>query len=221
MARNIETREGYEFWDRLCRLQHYSFFLGDGPSVRRVEDGTGNWIEVYGAQSVMDDAQSEVNELREQNAALEAEAQALREEVAQLKQFNVTLNEENTRLFADWEKADQEVATLRAERKDLTDARLERDELRARVVVVPDSILPHRERSSVDPGFNEALRQVARLNGKSISAETLRRIDLVLAALTSYDMRGIINSTIGSNWREQVAEMRGELRELLDEGEES
>lgn len=48
--------------------------------------------------------------------------------------------------------------------------------LRARVVVVPDSILPHRERSSVDPGFNEALRQVARLNGKTVSEGLLRRI---------------------------------------------
>lgn len=85
MPRNIETREGYEFWDRLCRLQRYSFFLGAGPSVRRVEDGTGNWIEVYGAQSVMDDAQSEINELREQNAKLAAKAQALREEVAALR----------------------------------------------------------------------------------------------------------------------------------------
>jgi len=85
MARNIETREGYEFWDRLCRLQRYSFFLGDGPSVRRVEDGTGNWIEIYGAQSVMDDAQSEINELREQNAKLEAEAQALRDQVKALQ----------------------------------------------------------------------------------------------------------------------------------------
>ena len=85
MARNIETREGYEFWDRLCRLQRYSFFLGAGPSVRKVEDGTGSWIEFYGAQSVMDDAQSEINELREQNAALEAEVQALREELTALR----------------------------------------------------------------------------------------------------------------------------------------
>ncbi|HHK4242838.1 hypothetical protein IPC1031_13790 [Pseudomonas aeruginosa] len=82
MTRNIETREGYELWDRLCRLQRYSFFLGNGPSVRRIEDRTGNWIEVHDAQSVMDDAQSEINELREHKAALEAETQALREEVA-------------------------------------------------------------------------------------------------------------------------------------------
>lgn len=94
MARNIETREGYEFWDRLCRLQRYSFFLGDGPSVRKVEDGTGNWIEVYGAQSVMDDAQSEINELREQNAKLEAEVQALREEVGRLHSTMIAAAEE-------------------------------------------------------------------------------------------------------------------------------
>lgn len=58
--------------------------------------------------------------------------------------------------------------------------------LRARVVVMPDSILPHRERSIVDPGFNEALRQVARLNGKAVSEGLLRG----LAAFTLELVRG-------------------------------
>lgn len=54
---------------------------------------------------------------------LRAEAKALREEVAKLTQYNKSLDEENTRLLADCEKTDREVAALRA-----------------RVVVVPDPV---------------------------------------------------------------------------------
>lgn len=85
MVRNIETREGYEFWDRLNRIPKYAFLLSPaGNSVQKVRD-VGDWIDRHEAQVVMDDAQSEINELREQNAALEDEAQALREEVAALR----------------------------------------------------------------------------------------------------------------------------------------
>ncbi|HFH3172669.1 hypothetical protein [Pseudomonas aeruginosa] len=45
--------------------------------------------------------------------ALEAEAQALREEVAKLTQYNKSLNEENTRLLVDCEETDKEVVVLR------------------------------------------------------------------------------------------------------------
>ncbi|RCI64610.1 hypothetical protein DT376_44810, partial [Pseudomonas aeruginosa] len=46
-------------------------------------------------------------------AKLEAEAQALREEVAKLTQYNKSLNEENTRLLVDCEETDKEVVVLR------------------------------------------------------------------------------------------------------------
>lgn len=45
--------------------------------------------------------------------ALAAEAQALREEVAKLTQYNKSLNEENTRLLVDCEETDKEVVVLR------------------------------------------------------------------------------------------------------------
>ncbi len=148
MARNIETREGYEFWDRLCRLQRYSFFLGDGPSVRKVEDGTGNWIEVYGAQSVMDDAQSEINELREQNAKLEAEVQALRQEVAAYEDGMRSLacslgaggfNAETLTAAQLVEKVQWGVDNfVETQGRQLDEIRSERDALRARVVVIPE-----------------------------------------------------------------------------------
>lgn len=46
-------------------------------------------------------------------AKLAAEAQALREEVAKLTQYNKSLNEENTRLLVDCEETDKEVVVLR------------------------------------------------------------------------------------------------------------
>ncbi|MDD1966988.1 hypothetical protein NPS29_16790 [Pseudomonas putida] len=71
MSRNIQTREGYEFWDRLNAIPKYGFLLNDqGNGVVRAE-GVGDWIERHPAQVVVDDAQAEVNGLREQNAKLE------------------------------------------------------------------------------------------------------------------------------------------------------
>ncbi|RCM35112.1 hypothetical protein PA171_04276 [Pseudomonas aeruginosa] len=86
----------------------------------------------------------------------EAEAQALREEVAQLKQFNITLNEESARLFANWESADSDVAALRA-----------------RVVVVSER---DTGGSYYEEGWNACLDELARLNGLTVSEGLLRRL---------------------------------------------
>ncbi|RCI41470.1 hypothetical protein DT380_03675, partial [Pseudomonas aeruginosa] len=88
----------------------------------------------------------------------EAEAQALREEVAKLTQYNKSLNEENTRLLVDCEETDKEVVVLRTKlamaedaaakgdaarqqcggmEMEIEELRAELAELRARVVV-PD-----------------------------------------------------------------------------------
>lgn len=97
-------------------------------------------------------------------------------------------------------------------------------EHRSRVVVVPDRHEPVTARSAQSAhmmeGWNACLDELARLNGKTASAETLRRIDLVLAALRSHDLHGTIASTIGDNWRDEVDGMRGELRDLIVEGKE-
>ncbi|HBP0142773.1 TPA: hypothetical protein L5P38_002220 [Pseudomonas aeruginosa] len=90
--------------------------------------------------------------------ALAAEAQALREEVAKLTQYNKSLNEENTRLLVDCEETDKEVVVLRTKlamaedaaakgyaarqqcggmEMEIEELRAELAELRARVVV-PD-----------------------------------------------------------------------------------
>ncbi|WP_062391128.1 hypothetical protein [Pseudomonas abietaniphila] len=73
MSRNIQTREGYEFWDRLNAIPHYGFLLNQqGNGVIRAE-GVGDWIERHAAQVVVDDAQSELNMLREEFAKLDLE----------------------------------------------------------------------------------------------------------------------------------------------------
>ncbi|MBD1602499.1 hypothetical protein [Pseudomonas typographi] len=65
MSRNIQTREGYEFWDRLCAIPNYGFLLSpEGDRVVKAE-GVGNWIDQHDAQAVVDDAQSEINVLRD------------------------------------------------------------------------------------------------------------------------------------------------------------
>lgn len=66
VTRNIQTREGYEWWDRLCKLPRYGFLLA--PSGNRVvkTEGIGNWIDMHAAQEIVDDAQSEINILKEQ-----------------------------------------------------------------------------------------------------------------------------------------------------------
>lgn len=94
MSRNIQTREGYEFWDRLNAIPHYGFLLNQqGNGVVRAE-GVGDWIERHAAQVVVDDAQSEVNVLREENAKLQAEVTALSKNVVEFtrEDFDATLN---------------------------------------------------------------------------------------------------------------------------------
>lgn len=66
-------------------------------------DTTACWYEHPDGEFVEHDAY----------AKLAAEAQALREEVAKLTQYNKSLNEENTRLLVDCEETDKEVVVLR------------------------------------------------------------------------------------------------------------
>ncbi len=76
--RNIQTREGYDFWDKLCAIPRYGFVIGPKGGVVKVEK-LGSWIDRDEAQAVMGDAQSEVNELRTANQRLEGEVARLRE----------------------------------------------------------------------------------------------------------------------------------------------
>jgi hypothetical protein len=71
--RNIKTREGFEFWDKLNALPRYAFLLSpSGKSVQKFEDqAMGNWIDVHEAQKVVDQAQEEINQFRAERDALQ------------------------------------------------------------------------------------------------------------------------------------------------------
>lgn len=72
MMRDIKTREGFEFWDKLNALPRYAFLLSpSGKSVQKFEDqAMGNWIDVHEAQKVVDQAQDQISELRASYGAL-------------------------------------------------------------------------------------------------------------------------------------------------------
>lgn len=73
--RNIKTREGFEFWDKLNALPRYAFLLSpSGNSVQKFEDkAMGNWIDVHEAQKIVDQAQDRISELRDELGAAKGE----------------------------------------------------------------------------------------------------------------------------------------------------
>ncbi|WP_448693526.1 hypothetical protein [Pseudomonas rhizophila] len=69
--RNIKTREGYEFWDRICAVQSYAFLLSpDGRRVVKTPD-IGDWIDKHEAQVIVDHAQEEFNVVKAEREALQ------------------------------------------------------------------------------------------------------------------------------------------------------
>ena len=70
--RNVKTREGYDWWDKFCALQRYSFLKDHNELVRRVPMKSGNWIDVYEAQEIVDQMQDEINDLRGQVKCLKS-----------------------------------------------------------------------------------------------------------------------------------------------------
>lgn len=73
--RNTQTREGFEFWDKLNALPRYAFLISpSGKSVQKFEDqAMGNWIDVHEAQKVVDQAQEQISELRDELGAVKGE----------------------------------------------------------------------------------------------------------------------------------------------------
>jgi hypothetical protein len=71
VMRNIKTREGFDYWDKICSLKHYGFLHSpDGKRVVKTE-GIGNWIDKHEAQQIVDQAQDEINGLRARLARLQ------------------------------------------------------------------------------------------------------------------------------------------------------
>lgn len=64
MMSDIKTREGMEFWDKICSLKHYGFIHSPDNSRVLKAEGIGNWIDKYEAQEIVDQAQDRINELK-------------------------------------------------------------------------------------------------------------------------------------------------------------
>lgn len=153
-------------------------------------------------------------------AKLAAEAQALREEVAQQK-FLTKVENDALKMMTD--KANE----LKSEVEQLEE---ELESLRARVVVVPerltngDSISRMLREIGCDGDvsyhhareiWNACLDELARLNGKTVSEGLLRRISDLFPADMGDDGSG------RAGWFPHVRETVAELRALLNQDKEN
>lgn len=69
-SEGVFPRPEREYWDRINELPTYSFWLVDS-GVRAVLDTTGKWFDADSARELMDEAQTEINQLRARLAVLE------------------------------------------------------------------------------------------------------------------------------------------------------
>lgn len=149
-----------------------------------IENPEGAWVKAsdYDALAaklaMAEDAAAKGAAARQQCGGMEmeieelrAEAQALREEVAQQK-FLTKVENDALKMMTD--KANE----LKSEVEQLEE---ELESLRARVVVVPERrVLPNYSDYPLlyceITGFNDCLDELARLNGKTVSEALLRRL---------------------------------------------
>lgn len=72
--RNIQTREGYDLWDKVHKLPRFNFWRGgedEKGSVVRVPEKHGNWVNFDDLTDLADEYQDEINLLRDRLARLE------------------------------------------------------------------------------------------------------------------------------------------------------
>ncbi|WP_144401842.1 hypothetical protein [Pseudomonas lactis] len=102
--RNIQTREGFEFWDKLNALPRYAFLLSpSGNSVQKFEDqAMGNWIDVHEAQKVVDQAQDDINQFRSERDALQQRLTAADEQIDRLSPRHTEQPEGKRERFEKW-----------------------------------------------------------------------------------------------------------------------
>lgn len=70
--RNVKTREGYDYWDKICAIPRHAFLHNHDNTRILATPGMGKWIDMYEAQRVVDEAQDEINALRAQVRRLSA-----------------------------------------------------------------------------------------------------------------------------------------------------
>lgn len=73
--RNVKTRECFKYWDKICSLTSYGFLHSpDNQRILKTPD-IGNWIDKHEAQTIVDEAQDEINELQAQLATVTKDAE--------------------------------------------------------------------------------------------------------------------------------------------------
>lgn len=133
-----------EHWDKLNALPRYMFLLRpSGSGVQKLEDRTGNWIDVHDAQAIVDTAQEQINDLR------------------------ALLNQPASDGFSAGDMADQGAKSFRDGQRALV---LPARELYTKYLpgVIPKNAA---EVNRYKVGWNACLEEVSRLNAAAIAPE--------------------------------------------------
>lgn len=71
--------------DAFCALPRFSFRLNASGGVARVEERSGNWVEEGTVSDLVTATQETINDLRDENSAMNLTILELRAELAKLK----------------------------------------------------------------------------------------------------------------------------------------
>lgn len=161
----------------------------------------------------------------EDYAKLEAEAQALREEVAKLTQYNKSLNEENTRLLVDCEETDKEVVVLRTKLAMAEDAAAKGDAARHAAGGMEMEIQELREHAAKLAAFAQEIISGALEGGSFDGAdlqESAERHGLIAKQVMNEPCRGpeeYCACAWSTSFPTECYRITAELRALLSEKE--
>ncbi|WP_273684142.1 hypothetical protein [Pseudomonas aeruginosa] len=157
--------------------------------------------------------------------ALAAEAQALREEVAKLTQYNKSLNEENTRLLVDCEETDKEVVVLRTKLAMAEDAAAKGDAARQQCGGMEMEIQELRENAAKLAAFAQEIISGALEGGSFDGAdiqESAERHGLIAKQVMNEPCRGpeeYCACAWSTSFPTECYRVTAELRALLSEQE--
>ncbi|HCL3459502.1 TPA: hypothetical protein N2A57_001739 [Pseudomonas aeruginosa] len=159
--------------------------------------------------------------------ALAAEAQALREEVAKLTQYNKSLNEENTRLLVDCEETDKEVVVLRTKLAMAEDAAAKGDAARQQCGGMEMEIQDLRENAARLAAFAQEIISGALEGGSFDGAdlqESAERHGLIAKQMMREPCRGpeeYCACAWSTSFPTECYRITAELRALLNQDKEN
>ncbi|WP_205577215.1 hypothetical protein [Pseudomonas aeruginosa] len=159
--------------------------------------------------------------------ALAAEAQALREEVAKLTQYNKSLNEENTRLLVDCEETDKEVVVLRTKLAMAEDAAAKGDAARQQCGGMEMEIQELREQAAKLAAFAQEIISGALEGGSFDGAdlqESAERHGLIAKQVMREPCRGpeeYCACAWSTSFPTECYRITAELRPLLNQDKEN